>query len=123
MAEANTRVHEAMAARVDKGEMPGLVWLVAHGEDEPVVDTIGAFAFDSNQPMQRSTLFRIASMTKPVVATVAMMLVEDGTLELDEPVDRLLPELANPRVLERIDGPLEKQCRLPGRSRSKTCSR
>jgi CubicO group peptidase (beta-lactamase class C family) len=57
--------------------------------------------------MTRDTIFRIASMTKPMAAAVAMMLVEDGVLGLDAPVDRWLPELANRRVLMRIDGPLE----------------
>jgi CubicO group peptidase (beta-lactamase class C family) len=58
-------------------------------------------------PMRRDTIFRITSMTKPVTAAAAMMLVEDGRLRLDEPVDRLLPELAGRRVLKRIDGPLD----------------
>jgi CubicO group peptidase (beta-lactamase class C family) len=57
--------------------------------------------------MRRDTIFRIASMTKPILATATMMLVEDGTLTLEEPVDRLLPELGNRRVLRRIDGPLD----------------
>jgi CubicO group peptidase (beta-lactamase class C family) len=71
------------------------------------VDAIGAFAFDSERRTERKTLFRIASLTKPIVAAAAMMLVEDGTLALDAPVERWLPELANRRVLERIDGPLD----------------
>jgi CubicO group peptidase (beta-lactamase class C family) len=100
------RLHDAMAARVERGELPGLVTLVAHGDDV-AVDTIGVKAFDSNDPMRRDTPFRIASLTKPIVATATMMLVEDGKLSLDEPVDRLLPELANRRVLKRIDGPLD----------------
>lgn len=107
MTDSLTRLHEAMVTRVQKGEMTGLVWLVAHGDREPYVDTIGSFAFESEQAMQRWTLFRIASLTKPIVAAAAMMLVEDGTLNLHEPVDRLLPELAHPRVLKRIDGPLD----------------
>ena len=51
--------------------------------------------------MRRDTIFRIASMTKPVTATAVMMLVEEGKLRLDEPVDRLLPELANRGVLRQ----------------------
>jgi CubicO group peptidase (beta-lactamase class C family) len=101
------RLHEAMAARVAKGELPGMVFLIAHG-DEVHVDTIGVKAFDSNDPMRRDTIFRIASLTKPVLAAATMLLVEDGTLALDEPVDRVLPELANRKVLQRIDGPLDE---------------
>ena len=101
------RLHEAMAARVDKGELPGLVTLVAKGDDVRV-DTIGFTAFDGAEPMRRDTIFRIASMTKPVLAAATMMLVEDGRLGLDEPVDRLLPELADRRVLKQVDGPLDE---------------
>ena len=100
------RLHRAMAARVADGELPGMVTLIAHGENLHV-DTIGVMAFGSNEPMRRDTIFRIASMTKPILATATMMLVEDGKLALDEPVDRLAPELANRRVLKRVDGPLD----------------
>jgi CubicO group peptidase (beta-lactamase class C family) len=100
------RLHRAMADRVAKGEMPGMVTLVARGDDVHV-DTIGTMAFGADEPVRRDTIFRIASMTKPVLATATMMLVEDGTLALDEPVDRLLPELANRGVLRHVDGPLD----------------
>ena len=100
-------LHKAMAARVAKGELPGLVMLVAHGSDVHV-DTIGVTALGSDDPMRRDTIFRIASMTKPILAAATMMLVEDGRLALDEPVDRLLPELADRQVLKRIDGPLDE---------------
>src|ERR1700736_4890892 len=100
------RLHEAMAARVATGELPGLVVLVARGDDVHV-DPLGKKAFGGDEPMQRGTIFRIASMTKPILAAAAMMLVEDGRLSLAEPVDRLLPELANRRVLKLIDGPLD----------------
>jgi CubicO group peptidase (beta-lactamase class C family) len=100
------RLHEAMAARVASGELPGIVTVVAQGQDVHV-DTIGAMAFGSDVPLRRDTVFRIASMTKPIIAAATMMLVEDGTLALDEPVDRLLPELADRRVLRHVDGPLD----------------
>jgi CubicO group peptidase (beta-lactamase class C family) len=100
-------LHQAMAARVANGELPGIVTLIAH-RDEVHVDTIGAVAFGSDDPMRRDTIFRITSLTKPILAAATMMLVEDGKLALEEPVDRLLPELANRRVLERIDGPLDQ---------------
>ena len=100
------RLHEAMAARVAKGELPGMVTLVGRGEDVHV-DAIGTMAFGSDEPMRRDTIFRITSMTKPILALATMTLVEDGALALDEPVDRLLPELADRKVLRRIDGPLD----------------
>ena len=100
------RLHGAMQARVDRNELPGLVTLVAQG-DKVRVDTIGSKAFGSTDPMQRETLFRIASMTKPVLAVASMMLVEEGKIRREDPVDRWLPELANRRVLARIDGPLD----------------
>jgi CubicO group peptidase (beta-lactamase class C family) len=100
------RLRRAMAARVDSGELPGIVTALARGDDVHV-EAAGAMAFGAGEPVRRDTIFRIASLTKPVLATAAMALVEDGTLALDEPVDRLLPELADRRVLRRIDGPLD----------------
>jgi CubicO group peptidase (beta-lactamase class C family) len=108
------RLHEAMAARVARGELPGMVTLVAHG-DVVNVDAIGVMAFGSSEPMRRDTIFRITSMTKPILAAATMMLVEDGALALDEPVDRLIPELADRKVLTRIDGPLDDT--VPARRR------
>jgi CubicO group peptidase (beta-lactamase class C family) len=100
------RLRDAMAARVTRRELPGLVTMVACG-DALHVDSIGTVAFDTDAPMRRDSLFRIASLTKPIVAAAAMMLVEDGRIRLDDPVDRLLPELADRRVLRRIDGPTD----------------
>ena len=94
-----------LAAHVGDG-LPGLVTLVARGADVHVT-VAGARDF-GGPPMQRDTIFRIASMTKPVAAAAAMILVEDGRVALDEPVGRLLPEFAAPRVLERLDGPIDE---------------
>jgi CubicO group peptidase (beta-lactamase class C family) len=100
-------VQQAMAARVERGEFPGIVTLIARGDDVRV-ETIGATAFGGGVPMRRDTIFRIASMTKPVLAAVTMILVEDDVIDLEEPVHALLPELAGQRVLARIDGPLDE---------------
>jgi CubicO group peptidase (beta-lactamase class C family) len=85
---------------------PGLVALAARGDDVTVV-ALGAMAEDGVLPMRRDAIFRIASMTKPITAVAALMLVEDGKLALDEPVERLLPELANRRVLRRPEAALD----------------
>lgn len=95
------RIHDVMAGHVESGDMPGLVMLVSR-RGEIHVDAIGRLAFDG-LPMTRNTIFRITSMTKPVTAAAAMILVEDGKLQLDDPVDRWLPELANRKVLLAID--------------------
>ena len=94
------RMHEVMAGHVERGEVPGLVTLVDR-RGEVHVDAIGTLAFGGDAPMRRDTIFRIASMTKPVTAAAAMILVEECRLRLDDPVDRLLPELADRRVLTR----------------------
>jgi CubicO group peptidase (beta-lactamase class C family) len=95
-----------MAARVERGELPGIVILLARSDEEHV-DAIGATRFGGDEPMRRDTIFRVTSMTKPILAAATMMLVEDGALSLEEPVDRLLPELAQRRVLRHLDGPLD----------------
>ena len=68
---------------------------------------MGGSASGGSAPMRRDTLFRISSMSKPITAAATMILVEECKLRLDEPVDRLLPELADRRVLRRLDGPLD----------------
>jgi CubicO group peptidase (beta-lactamase class C family) len=99
------QIHETMAGYVDRGAVPGLVWGVSrHGD--PHVEALGARAM-GGAPVRRDTIFRIASMTKPVTAVATMMLIEEGKLALDEPVDRLLPELANRRVVQSLEGPLD----------------
>ena len=95
----------ALESHVASGETPGLVALAARGDDVSVA-ALGALADGGARPMRRDAIFRIASMTKPVTAGATLMLVEDGELALGEPVDRLLPELANRRVLRRPDASL-----------------
>ncbi|AKJ03798.1 CubicO group peptidase (beta-lactamase class C family) [Archangium gephyra] len=104
--EGLERMHAVMAAHVERGDLPGVVTLLSRG-DEFHADAMGTLAFGGTAPMRRDTLFRIASLTKPITGAATMMLVEDGKLRLDEPVDRLLPELAHRQVLKRLDGPLD----------------
>lgn len=100
------RMHETMRRHVETGRIPGLVTLVYHRGREHV-DTLGTMAFDNQVPMQRDTIFRLASNTKPITAVATMMLVEECKLRLDDPVDEWLPELKDRKVLRTIDSPLD----------------
>jgi len=100
-----TDLEASLRPFVDSGTVPGLVALVARGDDVEVV-ALGT-QDSSGAPMVRDSLFRAASITKPITAALAMRLVEDGLLDLDAPVDVLLPELAAPRVLRTLEGPLD----------------
>ena len=99
------RMREVMAQHVESGTVPGLVTLVSR-RDEVRVDEIGAKSIGGD-PMRRDTIFRIASMTKPIIAAAAMILVEECSLRLDDPVDPLLPELAGRRVLRSMESELD----------------
>jgi CubicO group peptidase (beta-lactamase class C family) len=100
-------MHDVMAGYVERGEVPGIVTLVCR-RDEVHFDAIGTKMVGGRDPVRRDTIFRIASMTKPITAAATMILVEECKLRLDEPVDRLLPELADRKVLKRLDAPLEE---------------
>ncbi|MGH2851068.1 MAG: serine hydrolase domain-containing protein [Solirubrobacteraceae bacterium] len=85
--------------------VPGVVALVArHGQVH--VEALGSLSY-GGAPIARDSLFRIASITKPVTAAATMALADEGLLALDDPIDELVPELAARRVLVRMDGPLE----------------
>jgi CubicO group peptidase (beta-lactamase class C family) len=99
-------MHDVLQRHVDSGRVSGLVALLSRRGLEHV-DAIGALPFDRTAPMQRDTIFRLASVTKPITAVAAMILVEECTLKLDDLVDKWLPELANRRVLRTIDSELD----------------
>jgi CubicO group peptidase (beta-lactamase class C family) len=103
--DGRARLSAAAQQPVADGRVPGLVLLVASGGDVEV-QTAGSLAL-GGAPVARDSLFRISSTTKPVTAVATLALIEEGLLGLDEPVDRLLPELAGRRVLRRMDGPLD----------------
>lgn len=90
---------------VESGLVPGLVAAAGRGDDIEVV-AIGEAAV-GGAPMTTDSWFRIASVTKPITAVVALTLVSDGTLALDDPIDDLLPELRDPRVVRSPDGPVD----------------
>jgi CubicO group peptidase (beta-lactamase class C family) len=97
-----TRMRDVLRGHVTRGEVPGVVSLVSRcGETH--VEALGVQSLEGGAPMRRDTIFRIASMTKPIVAVAALMLIEECVFALDEPVDRFLPELANPKVLKSLE--------------------
>jgi len=100
------RMHEVLAGHVERGGVPGVVTLVSR-RGETHVDAIGTRELGSGDPIRRDTIFRIASMTKPIAAAATMILVEACALRLDDPVGELLPELANRQVLRTIDADLD----------------
>ena len=100
------RIDGIVEGAVEQGQAPGVVAAVARGGRVHVA-TAGVMAV-GGPPMRRDTLFRISSNTKPMTAVVVLSLVDDGLLALDESVERLLPELADRRVLVRPDGPLSE---------------
>jgi CubicO group peptidase (beta-lactamase class C family) len=99
-------LHTTMNGYVERGDVPGIVTLIAHG-DEVYVDAVGMTDLGGKEPMRRDTIFRIASITKPIAAAATMILVDDGKVRLDDSVERWLPELANRKVLRRIDSQLD----------------
>ena len=100
------RLHDVVASEVAAGHLPGAVSLVARGDDVHV-DAVGTPSFTDDTPLARNAIFRIASLTKPIVAVAALALVEEGVLNLEEPIDELVPELASRRVLRSLDAELD----------------
>ncbi|HSA59430.1 MAG TPA: serine hydrolase domain-containing protein [bacterium] len=100
------RMRDTLRRHVTGGSLPGLVALVRQRGREDVV-VIGTHAFGGDVPMRRDTIFRLASMTKPVTAVGAMILVEECKLRLDDPVDEWLPELKDRKVLRTIGSRLD----------------
>src|SRR5215472_13199342 len=99
------RMRDVMAGYVERGEVPGLVLAVSR-RGETVIEPIGATDLEGT-PIRSDTIFRISSMTKPITAAATMLCVEECLLRLDEPVDRLLPELADRKVMRSPDGPID----------------
>ena len=100
------KIGDILRDSVDRGAVAGAVALVARG-DEVSVDVAGVRALGDPAPMRRDGIFRIMSMTKPVTAAAAMILVEEGRIGLADAVERWLPELAGQRVLRSMDGAVD----------------
>lgn len=99
-------LHATLRRHVDGGTVPGAVGLVARGGDVEVV-TVGDLDAEGSAPMTRESIFRIASITKPVTAAAVLMLVDEGLIGLGDPVAEWLPELAKPVVVRTPTSPVD----------------
>lgn len=94
-----SRIRQVIQSEIDASRMPGAVVIVARKGAIVHADTIGFQDKDAGKPLKRDAIFRAYSMTKPIVSVVAMMLVEEGRLQLTDPVSKFFPQLANLQVL------------------------
>lgn len=101
-----TGLSELLDRHVATGAVPGAVALLAHG-DEIDVAAAGFVDIERTSPMRRDSLFRIASVTKPITAAALLMLVDDGLIGLEDPIARWLPELENPVVVRTPGSPVD----------------
>jgi CubicO group peptidase (beta-lactamase class C family) len=93
-AERLVRIHDLMQQRIDERQFPGAVTLVARNGRIVHLEAQGLMDVESERPMQTDAVFRIASMTKPVVAVAVLMMVEEGKMRLTDPASRFVPALA-----------------------------
>jgi len=93
---------------VDAGNLSGFVTLIWRHGKIAQVNTLGWRNIEQKAPMQRDTIFRIASMTKPITSVAILQLVEEGRIKLDDPITKWAPEFANMKVLKNAEGPLDE---------------
>ena len=101
------RMSDAFKREIDKGTLPGATVMVVRKGKIGWFDALGKQSPDASAPMAHNTLFRIFSMTKPIVSVGIMMLVEDGHLLINDPVAKFIPEFANQKVGVESNGKLE----------------
>jgi CubicO group peptidase (beta-lactamase class C family) len=108
-------IPERMKAFVDRGTIAGSVTLVARHGAIAALDAVGYTDIETRQPLKTNAIFQLHSMTKPVVAIAAMMLVEQGKLALTDPVEKHLPEFRSMWMIESRDGDSRRTLRRPSR--------
>jgi CubicO group peptidase (beta-lactamase class C family) len=96
--EPHDAVGQAMMRFADDGTIAGAVTLLAVDGQVRSFETVGLADVESKRPMTKETLFWIASMTKPIVATSLMILVEEGKVALDDPASKYIPEFQNATI-------------------------
>jgi CubicO group peptidase (beta-lactamase class C family) len=99
-------LQDLVTSLVESGQVPGVVALVARGDDVEVA-AAGSTDLEGTAPVTPDSIFRIASITKPVTAAAVMVLVDEGRLELGDPIARWLPELAAPVVVRTPEAPVD----------------
>lgn len=97
-------IREKMQAAVDGGFISGNIILVGNNEGIGVLETVGTQGPNQTTPMNDQTIFRIYSMTKPIVSVATMSMVEDGLISIDDPVSKYIPEFGNMKVLNEETG-------------------
>ena len=102
--ERLARIHAMAKKHIDAGEISGAVMLVARRGQIAYLDVQGVMDVDSKKPMARDSVFRLASMTKPVIGVSIMMMLEEGKLRLDDPVSRFIPEFKNQQTAIQQSG-------------------
>jgi CubicO group peptidase (beta-lactamase class C family) len=104
---ALAQIAPALQGVIDTGDLSGAVTLIWRGGEEVQFLALGQRDIEAGLPMTRDTIFRIASMSKPVTSVAALMLIEEGKLKLDDPITKWMPEFANMQVLKSATGPVE----------------
>ena len=107
-ADGLAKVAPTLAPIVEAGDLSGFVTLTFRHGEIAQLNIIGHRDIANKLPMERDTLFRIASMTKPVTSLAALMLMEEGKFKLDDPIAKFAPEFRNLRVLKDAQGPLDQ---------------
>lgn len=101
---AGASVSDPLGAKIqqyiDKGELAGVVTLIARQGEKPRLKAYGEMDIEAHRPMRPDALFRIASMNKPLTCVAALKLMEEGRFSLDDPVSKFIPELKQLRVLD-----------------------
>jgi methyl acetate hydrolase len=109
--QSKAQIDQILRQKSDAKEIPGVVAIAANGKDVIYQGAFGKRDLGKDDPMTADSVFWIASMTKAVTSAGAMQLVEQGKLSLDEPIGKLLPDLASPQVLEGFDAKGEPKLR------------
>src|ERR1700748_3240805 len=109
--QSKAQIDQILRQKSDAAEIPGVVAMAATGKEVIYQGAFGKRDLSKSDPMTTDSVFWIASMTKAVTTAGAMQLVEQGKLSLDEPIGKLLPDLASPQVLEGFDAQGEPRLR------------